>query len=278
MIPRHRSVQPDLAAAPDRIAALGGALGKPMHLLATTTSTNDLAKDAAREGATHGTTWIAEEQTAGRGRRGNTWVSPPGEGLLFSVLLRLSCAPARVPPLALVAGLAVHDAVASAAPGAAIGIKWPNDILFEGRKVAGILVEAVTVGSRVEAVIVGIGINVHTRHFPEEIAARASSVALAASASGAAASPESLDRAAILASVLHGLDRDVHVAAGRGLGLLRARLDAADVLRGRRVGNDAGDEGAAAGIDEDGRLVVRRDDGVLTRWAAGEVQLVRERR
>ncbi|HEX3771375.1 MAG TPA: biotin--[acetyl-CoA-carboxylase] ligase [Polyangiaceae bacterium] len=277
MIPRLRSVYPDLAGAPDRIAALGGALGRPMHLLATTTSTNDLAKDAAREGAAHGTTWVAEEQTAGRGRRGNAWISPPGEGLLFSVLLRLSCAPARVPPLALVVGLAVHDAVASAAPGAAIGIKWPNDVLFDGRKVAGVLVEAVTVGSRVEAVIAGVGINVHTRAFPEEIAARASSVALAASASGAA-SPESLDRAAILAAVLHGLDRDVHVAAGRGLGLLRARLDAADVLRGRRVGNDAGDEGVASGIDEDGRLVVRRDDGVVTRWTAGEVQLVRERR
>ena len=272
---RIPGVHADLADAPDRVASLGGELGRTMVLLATTTSTSDVAKRAARDGAAHGTTWVAEEQTAGRGRRGHAWLSPPGEGLLFSVLLRLPCPPARVPPVALVAGLAVRDAVASAAAGASIAIKWPNDVLFGPRKVAGVLVEAITVGSRVEAVIVGIGINVHTRVFPEAIADRATSVALAASETSAAAPPP--DRAAILASVLHSLDRDVHVAVARGLGLLRARLEAADALRGRRVGNDSGDEGVASGIDDDGRLLIRRDDGILTRWTAGEVHLVRPR-
>jgi BirA family biotin operon repressor/biotin-[acetyl-CoA-carboxylase] ligase len=272
--PRVPGVHVDLAEAADRVASLGGQLGTPMVVMATTTSTNDVAKRAARDGAAHGATWVAEEQTAGRGRRGHSWVSPPGEGLLFSVLLRLPCPPARVPPIALVAGLAVRDAVAVAAPGASIAIKWPNDVLVAGRKVAGILVEAVTVGSRVEAIVVGIGINVHTRAFPDEIADRATSVALAASEASASSPP---DRAAILAAVLHALDRDVHVVVARGLGLLRVRLEQADALRGQRIGNDGGDEGIAAGIDDDGRLLVRRDDGVLTRWSAGEVHVVRAR-
>jgi BirA family biotin operon repressor/biotin-[acetyl-CoA-carboxylase] ligase len=267
-----RGVHADLARAAELVAAHGGALGKPMTLLATTESTNDLAKEGAREGAPHGATWVAEQQTAGRGRRGNAWLSPPGENLLFSVLVRIPCPPSRIPPVALVAGLAVRDAVAAAVPAASFGIKWPNDVLVDDRKVAGILVEAITVGSRVDAVIVGVGINVHTRTFPEAIADRATSVALAQASSMASAPP---DRAVILAAVLANLDRDVHVVVGRGLGLLRDRLERSDALRGRRIRNDSGEEGEAAGIDDDGRLLVRRDDGVLARWNAGEVHQVR---
>src|SRR5580692_8778683 len=155
-----RGVNEDLARAPELVAASGGQLGHPMHLIATTTSTNDLAKAAAREGAPHGSTWVAEAQTAGRGRRGHAWICAPGEGLLFSVLARVSCVPSRIAPVGLAVGLAVRDAVAAAAPGAAVGIKWPNDVLIAERKVAGVLVEAVTVGARVDAVIVGVGINV----------------------------------------------------------------------------------------------------------------------
>jgi BirA family transcriptional regulator, biotin operon repressor / biotin---[acetyl-CoA-carboxylase] ligase len=262
-------VNDDLTHASDFVAALGSGLGRPMVLLAETSSTNDVATRAARDGAPHGATWVAEQQTRGRGRRGHAWLSPPGEGLLFSVLLRVACAPARIPPIALVAGLAVRDAVA-AASGASIGIKWPNDVLVGGRKVAGVLVEAVTVGSRVEAIVIGIGINVHTRSFPAEIADTATSIALVASPSSAP-----LERAAILASVLAALDRDVHIVVGRGLGLLRGRLEQADALRTHRVRSDSGDEGVASGIDDDGRLLVRRDDGILTRWSAGEVHLVR---
>ena len=262
-------VNADLTEAPGLVAALGCGLGRPMILLAETSSTNDVATRAARDGAPHGATWVAEQQTRGRGRRGHAWLSPPGEGLLFSVLLRVACVPARIPPIALVAGLAVRDAVA-AASGASIAIKWPNDVLASGRKVAGVLVEAVTVGSRVEAIVIGIGINVHTRAFPAEIADTATSIARVASPGSAP-----LDRAAILAGVLAGLDRDVHVVVGRGLGLLRGRLEQADALRDHRVRSDGGEEGMASGIDEDGRLLVRRDDGILTRWSAGEVHLVR---
>jgi BirA family transcriptional regulator, biotin operon repressor / biotin---[acetyl-CoA-carboxylase] ligase len=263
-----RGVAPDLARAPELVMGRGCKLGHPMRLLATTTSTNDLASRAAKEGAPHGATWVAEQQTSGRGRRGRGWVCPAGEGLLFSLLLRVSCPPARLPPMSLLVGLAVRDAVSAAAPGAEVGVKWPNDVLVAGRKVAGVLVEAITLGSRVEAVVIGVGINVHTRAFPDAIAERATSVALLSSAGPP-------DRASILADVLESLDRDLHVVLARGLGLVRARLETADALRGRRVRSEAGDQGVACGIDEDGRLLVRRDDGILTRWSSGEVELAK---
>jgi BirA family biotin operon repressor/biotin-[acetyl-CoA-carboxylase] ligase len=268
MRPGPRGISPDLASAPEVVAARGGVLGRPMWLLASTTSTNDDAKLGAKQGAPHGATWVAEQQSAGRGRQGRAWLSAPGENLLFSVLIRDAPPPARLPQIALVAGLAVRDAVARAVGKGGAKIKWPNDVTVDGKKVAGILVEAITAGARVEAVVIGVGINVHTRAFPEEIARRATSIGLA---SRTGASPP--DRAQILGDALAALDGDLHVVVARGLGAVRARLDAADALRGRRVGCD-GDEGVASGIDEEGRLTVRRDDGVLARWVAGEVHLI----
>ncbi|MBV9949823.1 MAG: biotin--[acetyl-CoA-carboxylase] ligase, partial [Myxococcales bacterium] len=134
-------VAPDLARAAELARARGSVLGRPMALLASTTSTNDEAKLAAKDGAPHGATWVAEVQTAGRGRQGRAWVAPAGEGLLFSVLLREGrlLEPSRLPAVALVAGLAVRDAVARAAPAARPMIKWPNDVLVAGSKIAGVL-------------------------------------------------------------------------------------------------------------------------------------------
>jgi len=260
-------IGPDLRDAERRIEQRGCGLGRPLHLLAETTSTNDEGHAGAKRGAGHGATWVAERQTAGRGRRGRSWVSPPGEGLLFSVLLRVDCPPPRLPLIGLVAGLAVRDGVREVAPSAPLTLKWPNDVLCGGRKLAGVLVEAMTVGARVEAVIVGVGLNVHTRAFPSELASVATSVALAAPG-------RELDRASLLAAVLASLDRDLHVVLARGLGLVRDRLEEADGLRGRRVRNDGGGEGVGLGIDDDGRLVVRQDDGSIARWVAGEVHII----
>lgn len=260
-------IGPDLARAPALLAERGCPLGRTVRLLATTSSTNDEAKRGAKEGAAHGTIWVAEEQTAGRGRQGRTWTSPAGESLLFSVLARVELPPSQLPRIPLLAGLAVRDAAARAAPAAEVRIKWPNDVLVGGRKLAGVLVEAVTSGSRVDAVVVGIGVNVHTRVFPPELGDRATSIALVSKN----AVP---DRAVVLADIVEALDRDLHLVVGRGLGLLRARLEAADALHGRTVRNDDGDEGVACGIDDEGKLLVRRPTGVLTRWSAGEVHLM----
>jgi len=265
-----RGIVPDLARAAEAIAARGGRLGRPLHVLRETPSTNDEAKHGAKSGAPHGSTWVAEVQTDGRGRQGRAWVSPRGENLLFSVLLRVSCAPARLPWISLVAGLSVLDAARKVAPAADIRIKWPNDVVVasgagEDRfsKLAGILVETSTTGASVDAVVVGVGVNVHTRVFPEGVAHLATSLACIA--------PNPLDRAEILADVLAGLDRDVDLVVARGLGVVHARLAERDALLGRRVRSDQG-EGIARGIDLDGRLLVERD-GERMAWSAGEVHL-----
>ncbi len=266
MSPELQGVGDDLQRAADVVAARGGSLGRPMHLLVTTTSTNDEAKRAAKKGAAHGATWVAEEQTSGRGRQGRTWVSPRGESLLFSVLLRVRCAPGRLPPIALAAGLSVRDVVARAAPRGVVTIKWPNDVLVSGRKVAGVLVEAVTAGGRVDSLVIGVGINVSTRKFPEQLSDRATSIALVA-----AAPP---NRATVLIEVLAGLEADLRLVAEQGLAPLGARLRSHDALLGHRVRSDMAEEGIAAGVDDDGRLLVRREDGMLAQWTSGEVHLL----
>jgi BirA family biotin operon repressor/biotin-[acetyl-CoA-carboxylase] ligase len=254
-------VHPDLRGLSDLVAERGLSIGRPVELMEEIDSTNDAAKRAAKLGAPHGALFVAEAQSRGRGRQGRSWVGVRGESILASVLLRVPCAPQRLPPLALVAGLAARDAIAEAT-GKDAAIKWPNDVLLAGRKVAGVLVEAVLTGSRVEAVIVGVGINVHQRSFPEEIAARATSVALQASAPP--------DRAAILVRLLEGLDRDVAHVAARGLGLVHARLTASDALAGRDVEVE-GVRGQACGIELDGALRIRSADGTIRRVVAGEV-------
>jgi BirA family biotin operon repressor/biotin-[acetyl-CoA-carboxylase] ligase len=235
-------------------------------VLAEAASTNDLAKQAAKEGAPHGSVWICEAQTAGRGRQGRAWTSPRGENILASVLARVACAPARLPSLSLAAGLSVRDVVAEVLPDRDVRVKWPNDVVVgpypRHRKIAGILVEATLAGSKADFVIVGIGLNVHTRVFPDGIASVATSCAL----EGGTA----LDRAEILADVVAALDRDLSHVAAFGLGLVRARLERADLLRGHRVSGDAG-LGICEGIDDDGRLLVRGDDGIVRRWSSGEV-------
>ena len=278
----------DLANVDAVVASRGGRLGSPIHVLSETGSTNDDAKAGAREGAPHGAVWIAETQSRGRGRQGRTWVSPSGENLLFSVLLRIACAPARVPPLSLVCGLAVRDAVARAiGDDDRVLVKWPNDVVVREasrvggeavgayRKIAGILVESALTGARIEHVIVGIGVNVHTRDFPEDVRAIATSIALEREASQAVrlSSP---DRAELLADILDALDRDLEPVAHRGLAHVQARLSAHDALRGCAVeSDDAAIAGVADGIDPDGRLIVRRADGTTIRVASGEVRLRR---
>jgi BirA family transcriptional regulator, biotin operon repressor / biotin---[acetyl-CoA-carboxylase] ligase len=261
-------VLPDLARAVDAIAARGGDLGRPLHLLDETSSTNDEAKRAARLGAPHGSTWVAESQTAGRGRQGRAWVSPRGENLLFSVLIRTSGPAMRLPLVSLVSGLAVAEAIERAAPSAAVRIKWPNDVVVvvgagRPKKLAGILVETSMTGDSVDAIVVGVGINVHTRTFPEDIGQLATSVACLS------ATPP--DRAEILADVLEGLGREVGVVLAMGLGPVHARLSKRDVLRGQRVRSERG-EGIATGIDLEGRLLVEESDGPAV-WNAGEVHL-----
>ncbi len=270
----------DLAGADAAIAARGLTLGMPLVRLGETVSTNDDAKRGARAGASHGSVWLAESQTGGRGRQGRSWLSPRGENLMFSVLMRVRCAPARVPPLSLAVGLVVRDAVARALGAASdldVVVKWPNDVLVRRpgerrlRKVAGILVESSVIGQTVDHAVIGVGINVHSRALPEPIAAIATSLALERDARGLSGD---LDRASILADVLAGLALDVETVAHAGLSRIHARLARYDALAGKEVGSaDAPSVvlGVACGIDTDGRLLVRKACGTRITLSSGEI-------
>ncbi|HEX8976556.1 MAG TPA: biotin--[acetyl-CoA-carboxylase] ligase [Solirubrobacteraceae bacterium] len=220
-------------------------LGHPRLHLRATDSTNTRARELAGAGAPHGTLVTAAEQTAGRGRQGRTWSAPAGRALLCSVIIR---DPPRLLPLA--AGVAVADV---AGPGARL--KWPNDVLIERRKVAGILVE----GRPQEGwAVVGVGLNVALREadFPEELRDRAVSLGLG---------PEAIEPT--LRRLLTALEVWLAAPPEAVLDAVRSR----DALRGREI-HWAGGTGQAAGIDADGRLLILTADG-LRALDAGEVHL-----
>jgi BirA family biotin operon repressor/biotin-[acetyl-CoA-carboxylase] ligase len=225
------------------------ALGRPRLHLRATTSTNDRARELAQAGAPHGTLVTAAEQSAGRGRHGRTWSAPAGSALLMSLVLR--DAPALLP---LAAGVAVAEV---AGPDALV--KWPNDVLVERRKVAGILAE----GRPTEGwTVLGIGLNVALRveDLPPELHATAGTLGLA---------PSELEPT--LARLLAALERVLALDSAALLDEYRAR----DALRGREVAWADG-SGRAAGIDGAGRLVVELAGGGRTALGAGEVHLLRE--
>ncbi len=221
------------------------ALGHPRAHYRLTDSTNARARELATRGAPHGTLVTATEQSAGRGRQGRTWSAPAGRALLCSIVIR---DPPRLLPLA--AGVAVAELA-----GADARIKWPNDVLVGGRKVAGILVEA-----RLQEgwAVVGIGVNVALRpeDFPPELRDRAGTLGR---------EPSAIEPA--LEGLLRGLERWLTAESGSVLEAVRAR----DALLGREV-RWGSRTGTAAGIDGDGRLVVRTDTGQVA-LDAGEVHL-----
>lgn len=251
----------------------GLALGRPLSWVEETGSTNDDAKAAAREGAPHGATWVAEAQRAGRGRQGRTWSGAPGHSLLASVLLRLPGPSEHKPLVALATGLVLRDALAERAPTAGLRVKWPNDVVVpdpSGQllKIAGILVE--TAG---DALVVGFGVNVGPSALVDLEAPAASLSLLGPAAGEPGASP---CRAALLVSILEGLESTLPRVAARGLGPLHGHLAAMDALQGRTVRSDQG-EGVAQGIHPSGALEVRTAEGIV-RWSAGEVHLLPSRR
>ena len=223
-------------------------LGRPRLHLRATTSTNDRARELAQAGAPHGTLVTAAEQTSGRGRQGRTWTAPPGSALLLSVVLR---DPPALLPLA--AALAVSEVA-----GAGAQIKWPNDVLLDERKIAGILAE----GRPQDGwAVLGIGLNVALRieDLPPELHETAGTLGL-----GPADLEPTLER------LLASLERTLALDEATLLDAYRAR----DALRGREVSWTTG-RGRAAGIDGEGRLVVELAEGGRTALSAGEVHLER---
>jgi len=244
-------------------------LGRRHEWLAACASTNDVCTERARAGAEAGLVIAADTQTAGRGRLGRSWHSPPGDNLYVSLLLRPKRAPAEIPPLTLLAGAAVADAVA--ALGLLPRLKWPNDVQLvdadsnggaRRRKLAGILTEMVTSGATVEHVVVGIGINVNGTDFPPDIADRATSVALALG--------RGVARAELLASVLNAFEPRYDDFVRRGPAAAVDAFEAHAALPERcRVDDRL--EGTALRIDGDGALILRDDAGSIHRVVSGEI-------
>jgi BirA family biotin operon repressor/biotin-[acetyl-CoA-carboxylase] ligase len=242
--------------------ARGVSLGAPLLAVAETGSTNDDALEAARSGASHGAVFVADSQTKGRGRRGHTWTSPPGENLTFSLLLRPAIAAERASAVALVVGLAVR-AIAARRVSAPVTIKWPNDVLAAGKKLAGILVESRLSGAHVEAVVVGVGVNVHMRALPDDIRSVATSLALLGDAAPS--------REAVLVECLAELEPRLAAFTAAGLRDLVLELRAHDALLGAELAVN-GVRGIGAGIDEDGALLLRDATGRAIRVTSGTVE------
>jgi len=242
----------------------GVKLGEMTQWLASTESTNDDALAAAKAGAPHGALFGAETQTAGRGRRGNAWFSAPAEGLWFSLLLRPRFGPELSPFLPLCAGLAVRAACASliAQP---LGVKWPNDLLAGRRKLAGILVESQLQGSSLASAVIGVGVNVAQREFPEPVAALATSLALLGA--------EALRRERLLAGILHELEARLRLLEAGNTDAITQELAAHDALAGHRIRIDA-QQGVARGIDAAGRLLLELADGSVWPCSSGHVELL----
>lgn len=221
-------------------------LGAPRLHLRQTGSTNERARGLAASGAPHGTLVTADEQTSGRGRQGRRWSAPPGRALLCSLVLR---DPPRLLPL--LAGVAVAEVAGGDAE-----VKWPNDVLIKGRKVAGILVEA---RPQERWAVLGIGVNValSAHDFPAELRERAGTLGL---------DPGAIE--SVLSQLLDALARWLDSSDADVLEAIRAR----DALLGRQVRWESG-EGQGAGIDGDGRLVVQTVDGRIA-LDAGEVHLL----
>jgi BirA family biotin operon repressor/biotin-[acetyl-CoA-carboxylase] ligase len=250
------------------------AVGARVLYFPVASSTNDLAARAAEQGAPDGTLVIAGQQTAGRGRAGHSWFSPPGAGLYLSMVVdaRTSGASAWVPSLTLTAGVAVAEAL-HAASGLPVVIKWPNDLVMApagavrgARKLAGILAEARSDGSVLAHVIVGVGVNVQAAAWPPEISARATSL------------EEELGRPVDAGAVLGAM------AVRLGTWLERLRAGEGALVRSRWQRLSVGATGAAvavpgpegtrrgltAGLDADGALLVRHGTAT-TRVVSGEV-------
>jgi BirA family biotin operon repressor/biotin-[acetyl-CoA-carboxylase] ligase len=262
---------PDVLHADDLLAQLQGVrvVGRDIRVFQETSSTNDVAEKLARDGAPEGVVVFAESQTRGRGRLGRRWVSPARRGLWFSVLLRPDLRPQAATQLTVAAATALARAI-RAQTGLTPGIKWPNDILLRGRKVAGVLTELSAELDHIRYVILGLGVNLNqtASEFPPELRKTATSLRIETG--------RERNRAELAAAILRELDADyARVCRGQFADLAVEWAEQCATL-GRRVGLRVGErvvQGRAESLDDDGALLLRTEHGRLERIIGGDVTL-----
>jgi BirA family biotin operon repressor/biotin-[acetyl-CoA-carboxylase] ligase len=238
-------------------------IGRNVVYRPSVTSTNDLARALAAQGAPEGTLVLAEEQTAGRGRLGRVWLAPAGTSLLFSLIFRPALRPGQAFRLAMLCSLAAARAI-EAVTALPIHLKWPNDLVLRGKKLGGVLSEASLTGEWLDFVVVGLGLNVNldVSTLPE-IAATSLSAALG----------RPVARLPLLQRILQEIEAGYRdVAQGEALrAAWAARLSTLGQMV--RVTGGTEDEGLAEGVDADGALLLRRADGTLAHITVGDVTL-----
>ena len=242
--------------------------GKKVVYYDETDSTNNQAKAYGEKGEAHGTLFVADMQAAGKGRRGRVWVSPAGSSIYMTILLHPDVLPTKAPQLTLVMAMAVAEGIRKVT-GLETKIKWPNDIIVNGRKVCGILTEMSTEIDYINYVVIGDGINVNQETFPEEIRDTATSLKIETGSS--------VRRSVLIATIMECFEQFYEVfMTTEDLSGLQERYNAMLVNLGREVrvlepGNEY--EAHALGINRTGELIVRTPDGQEKEIYAGEVSV-----
>ena len=252
----------DLASLESALA--GSIFAGKLHFSPITGSTNTDAMAAGRNGAPAGSVFFAEEQSAGRGRGDHSWHSQAGQGLYVSILLRPSMMIADLPVLPLAAGLAAARAIQRAAQ-LQVDLRWPNDLLVNGRKAGGILVESKTEAGRPAFVVIGVGINVHQRDFDPGLSTPGTSLDLA--------SGGRVSRQALLIALLESLEQETAKLDDPAVvsAIPKRVAEISTWLNNRRVEVHGPQEcvGITAGLDRNGFLLVRTDQGIVTVQTGG---------
>ena len=240
--------------------------GKTVHFARETDSTNLWIKRLAKEGAPEGTLALAEFQSAGRGRLGRSWEVPEGTSVMMSILLRPKFEPQYAPMLTLVMGMAVAKAVKKL--GFDVSIKWPNDVVVSHKKICGILTEMGVRDGKIDYAVIGVGINVNIKEFPEEMADKATSLYLE--------SGKEFDRSQIPGLVMEAFEEYYEkFAATCDLSGLKEEYESilANYDQPVRVLAKEPYEGVARGITDGGELLVEKTDGTIVAVSAGEVSV-----
>ena len=240
--------------------------GKTVHFAREIDSTNLWIKRLAKEGAPEGTLALAEFQSAGRGRLGRSWEVPEGTSVMMSILLRPKFEPQYAPTLTLVMGMAVAKAVKNL--GFDVSIKWPNDVVVSHKKICGILTEMGVRDGKIDYAVIGVGINVNIKEFPEEMADKATSLYLE--------SGKEFDRSQIPGLVMEAFEEYYEkFAATCDLSGLKEEYESilANYNQPVRVLAKEPYEGVARGITDGGELLVEKTDGTIVAVSAGEVSV-----